>query len=106
MDLPRMNGLSAPEVTASSYDTGTIVQSYIYFNMDMQDVSTTVGQITSYQVDVVTKHELGHVLGLRHTFEDGEQVSSISALMHPYYNQQSSTFQTYDYNELEKTYPQ
>ena len=86
-----------------SFNIGEIVYSEIHFNPNNVNSSTTE-DIQRY----LSRHEVGHALGLRHTFEEGEDEVSTPALMHPhvYNSNRRDTFQNYDYQELHKTFPQ
>lgn len=84
---------------------GEVIKSIIVFDVDYFETN----DVTSTQVKAILRHEIGHVIGLRHTYEKayGETAPGISALMYPKYNSSyaSSTFTTYDLNELGQVYP-
>lgn len=93
---------SSGSIEDGSFNTGEIVFSEIHFNPE--NVNAALAEdIQRY----LSRHEVGHALGLRHTYEGEAEVPTI-ALMHPYvYNSnRRSTFQDYDYVELRKTFPQ
>ena len=86
-----------------SFDVGETIKGIIVFN------SGHYNDLTDLQIKTVLRHEIGHVVGLRHTYEPqySEPDPGISALMHPYYDSPdaSLTFTTYDLNELGMIYP-
>lgn len=89
--------------------TGMAVGAVIEFYSDKvnTDYATQHGFIDDW-LNYLVRHELGHALGLRHTFEGIENETQTKALMHPYVDDENarSTFQSYDILELNKTYPQ
>ena len=88
---------------AGEFTTGSISGSLI-----VMDSKKTLNIRDTYLFRVVC-HEIGHVLGLRHPFEEGEAEPSgnFKALMWPYYEQSraSDNLEAYDIAELLKTYP-
>lgn len=74
-------------------------------------IITTV-TTNSANISNVVRHEMGHVIGLRHPWETSDYDNSTSypsgpaALMYPVTNSNWTTFQDYDLDEFYKTYPQ
>ena len=66
-------------------------------------------QVTYDELQRIIRHEFGHAIGLRHTFNVsyGETDTGITALMYPAYKGSFSSliFTTYDKNEMGKVYP-
>lgn len=66
-------------------------------------------QVTYDELQRIIRHEFGHAIGLRHTFNAsyGETDTGITALMYPAYKGSFSSliFTTYDKNEMGKVYP-
>lgn len=91
--------------TIESYYLGENVKAIIVFNKNCTDTQN----LTLAQKKQVLRHELGHAIGLRHTFNTdyGETEPGITALMHPGYvgAYASLTFTDYDRNELNTVYP-
>lgn len=87
------------------YYIGENVKAIIVFNKNCTDTQN----LTLAQKKQVLRHELGHAIGLRHTFNTdyGETEPGITALMHPniYSAYSSLTFTDYDMGELNKVYP-
>ena len=63
---------------------------------------------TNAKADNLIRHEMGHVIGLRHPWEAEEHPEGYppDCLMHPYNVAEYTTFYDYDYQEFYKTYPQ
>lgn len=91
--------------TIESYYLGENVKAIIVFNKNCTDTQN----LTLAQKKQVLRHELGHAIGLRHTFNTvyGETEPGITALMYPGYvgAYASLTFTDYDRNELNTIYP-
>lgn len=91
--------------TIESYYLGENVKAIIVFNKNCTDTQN----LTLAQKKQVLRHELGHAIGLRHTFNTdyGETEPGITALMHPNIDSaySSLTFTDYDMGELNKVYP-
>ena len=87
-----------------SYCIGTNVKAIIVFNK-----AYNMGTLTPQKIQQVLRHELGHAIGLRHTFDAdyGETEPGIISLMHPncMSKYSSLTFTDYDMGELNKVYP-
>lgn len=87
------------------YYIGENVKAIIVFNKNCTDTQN----LTLAQKKQVLRHELGHAIGLRHTFNTdyGETEPGITALMHPncMSKYSSLTFTDYDMGELNKVYP-
>ena len=87
------------------YYIGENVKAIIVFNKNCTDTQN----LTLAQKKQVLRHELGHAIGLRHTFNTdyGETEPGITALMHPNIDSaySSLTFTDYDMGELNKVYP-
>ena len=87
------------------YYIGENVKAIIVFNKNCTDTQN----LTLAQKKQVLRHELGHAIGLRHTFNTdyGETEPGITALMHPNIDSaySSLTFTDYDMGELNKIYP-
>lgn len=81
--------------------TGEIAFSEIHLNTIVAD------SLTSEEQRYLSRHEIGHALGLRHTYEGEAEVSTV-ALMHPKIDNPNhrDALQSYDYEELHKTFPQ
>ena len=88
-----------------SFSVGETIKGIIVFNYYYIESHN----VTPEQIVRILRHEMGHVIGLRHTYDTdyGETDPGISALMYPKYNSSyaSSTFTTYDLNELGQVYP-
>ena len=74
----------------------------------LQEEYITQTSFTNAQADNLLRHEMGHVIGLRHPWEVGEEPegSPPECLMYPYNSAEYTTFYDYDYQEFYKTYPQ
>lgn len=95
------------EFVAGGVTTGEIAANTIYF-----------ANHSAIQIEITRKlvlHEMGHSIGLRHTYEpskrgtyDADEDPGIVALLHPINDAVncSDYFENYDYSELYKTYPE
>lgn len=101
-----LNGVSAPGVYEASSSEIIAVSSIIYFNPSC----TSENDFTETDYINTLRHELGHAVGLRHTYEPfyNETDPGDIALMYPDCSDTvhfSATFCDYDYDELRKIYP-
>lgn len=78
----------------------------------LQTAYITSDSITKDKADYLIRHEMGHVLGLRHPWETSDYADESyypqtpDALMWPVVTPDCTVFFDYDYEEFYKTYPQ
>lgn len=102
-----VDGDSPDSEAEPSYTTGTISNVVIEFYADNVNTNADPNPILGDNwIYYLVRHEVGHAVGLRHTFE-GQAETVTKALMHPWVNSSNAciTFQNYDLNELHSTYP-